>query len=79
MIIRKYSQINTNITLFTSIINSFLFQSSSAILFLNSSFIRENSFNAMVYDLNSPAFTATMSIYGYTDSDKPTKWKSIIP
>lgn len=53
-------------------------QSPSAILFVNSTNIRDNSFDAIVYDLNRPEFTANMSIYGYFANEKPKKWKSTI-
>lgn len=54
-------------------------QSPTAILFVNSTNIGDNNFDAVVYDLNRPEFTANMSVYGYFENEKPRKWHSIIP
>lgn len=55
-----------------------MFQSPTAIAFINSTFLNENGFNCIVYDMNSPFFVANMSVYGYDNFDKPDTYKSIV-
>jgi len=57
---------------------SFSFESPTANAFINSTFIKEHEFDAIVYDLNFPFFVANMSVYGYDHFDKPASYKSIV-
>lgn len=56
----------------------FLFQSPTAIAFVNSSFLGEHGIDAIAYDLNSPFFEANMSVYGYNYNDKPKTYKPLV-
>lgn len=56
----------------------FFLQTSSAIAFMNSTFITEHSVDAIVYDLNYPEFRANMIVYGYDSSSKPSTYKPIV-
>lgn len=57
---------------------SFHSQSPTATVFLNSSYIQPQSFNAIAYDLNRPQFTMNVNVFGYHANDKPSQYKSII-
>lgn len=54
------------------------FQSPSATVYLNSTYIHPQSFNAIAYDLNRPQFTMHVNVFGYQANAKPAQYKSII-
>lgn len=54
------------------------FQSPSAIVFLNSSFIDTHQVNAVVYDLNQPEFSASIAVYGYDLPNMRDSYEKII-
>lgn len=57
---------------------SLFMQSPTAVAFLNSSFIHENEFSAIVYDLSAVMFVANVSIFGYDEVFKPVTYQSIL-
>lgn len=45
---------------------------------LNTTFIGEKEFNAVVYDLNTEHFVANISIYGILGNAKPCDFSGVI-
>lgn len=70
------SLIMTNL-LHSITLSSLSLQSPTAVAFVNTTFIKEDSLDVIVYDLNSPGFIANMSVYGY-HYPKPLGYKSIV-
>ncbi|KAJ6639949.1 hypothetical protein Bhyg_12697 [Pseudolycoriella hygida] len=56
----------------------FSFNSPTAIALINTTFVNENEFNAVVYDLNTEHFVANMSIYGIKAQTRPENFLGLI-
>lgn len=57
---------------------SFRFQSPTAMALVNSTFISDTEFSAVVYDMNSGHFVANMTIYGFKNGYKPSTYFKLI-
>lgn len=55
-----------------------LLQTPTAVAFVNSTFVKKDSINVIVYDLNSPYFIANMSVYGFHYAHVGTNYKPIV-
>lgn len=53
------------------------FQSPTAMAMVNTSFVGEQEFNAIVYDMNTEHFMANMSVYGIVSKKKPDHFLGI--
>lgn len=45
---------------------------------VNTSFVGEQEFNGMVYDMNTEHFVANMSVYGMVGENKPDHFSGIL-
>lgn len=45
---------------------------------INTTFVHEQDFNAVVYDINAEHFVANMSIYGIKSSSRPVAFLGVI-
>lgn len=63
---------------FNSNIMYLILQSATAVAFVNSTFIEENQFSAIVYDLSAYNFIANVSIFGYENGLKPVDYRPIL-
>lgn len=50
---------------------SMKFQSPTAMVLVNTSFVAENEFSAVVYDMYGDRFTANFSVFGIISSRRP--------
>ncbi|KAJ6645712.1 hypothetical protein Bhyg_00920 [Pseudolycoriella hygida] len=56
----------------------FSFNSPTAMVMVNTTFVSEQEFNAVVYDLNREHFHAKMSVYGIKSSRRPYRFVGVI-
>lgn len=56
----------------------FRFQSPTAMVLINSSFVKEQEFNAIVYDMNTEHFVANISIYGIKSRMRPVDYVGLL-
>lgn len=47
-------------------------------LLVNTTFVKEKEFNAVVYDMNTEHFVANISVYGLKSIERPTDFLGII-
>lgn len=45
---------------------------------INTTFISEKEFNAVVYDMNTDHFVANISVYGISSADKPEDFLGVL-
>lgn len=45
---------------------------------VNTSFVSEQEFNAVTYDMNSDSFIANFSVYGIKSSNRPNRFTGIL-
>lgn len=53
-------------------------QSPTAIAFINSTFVLQNEFSAVTYDMNAEHFVANVSIYGFKNFGAQTVYEEIV-
>jgi len=56
----------------------FSFSTPTAVAFVNSTFLKKDSLDVIVYDLNSPYFIANMSVYGFHYAQVGADYKPIV-
>lgn len=56
----------------------FQFQSPTAMVLVNTTFVTEHEFNVIVYDLNTEHFVANISIYGIKARTRPADFLGLI-
>ncbi|XP_037036840.1 uncharacterized protein LOC119074664 [Bradysia coprophila] len=56
----------------------FSFDSPTAMVMINTTFVGENEFNGIVYDMNSEHFVANMSVYGIKILSRPYHFEGVI-
>jgi len=57
---------------------AFSFSSPTAVAMINTTFVKEQEFNAIVYDMNTEHFIANMSIYGIKTLQRPADFPGLI-
>lgn len=57
---------------------SFSFNSPTAMALVNTTFVKEQEFNAAVYDMSTEHFVANMSVYGLRTLERPTDFLGLL-